>query len=170
VRCWQSNIQRRGTRANGIAYSSATKTIYIGANALSKLDSGTQTITPSLLDALDFTIGHEVYHGLDFPTLDSYNNRQTGTVSVELKTEINEGADVTNLLIADANMLMADEANANLQGWNSMISSLGAGAFPNVSSSALASFNSLTGYAAEIINTSGQGITDHRPDPLDPRL
>jgi hypothetical protein len=127
-------------------------------------------VTPSLPDSMAFVFGHEGYHALDASTIASYQNfgtreTQPGTIASALKSAISAGDDVTSLLVTDAQVLMGDEANGNLAGWNAVLSTL-VEANPNIfskpiSEAACAPFFSSINDGNFIINSGGNptGLT-----------
>jgi Ca2+-binding RTX toxin-like protein len=130
---------------NAGGFQTISKTIWIGQNFLTKLQQNNANLT----DALVFVFGHEAYHALDAQTLSTYKE---SVIAPALITALQAGTDVTSILVAYAQVLMADEANGNLEGWNALISTLQTNA-PTITQ--LESLYSLTSYSQFIINSTG---------------
>ncbi len=65
-------------------------------------------------------MAHEGYHAQDNATLAPFISQTIGA----LENEIPSGQPVTTLLVTYASVLLADEANANLSGWNAAVGTL----------------------------------------------
>jgi hypothetical protein len=65
-------------------------------------------------------LAHEGYHAQDNATLAPFISQTIGA----LENEIPSGQPVTTLLVTYASVLLADEANANLSGWNAAVGTL----------------------------------------------
>jgi Ca2+-binding RTX toxin-like protein len=138
---------------NAGGYQARSGIIWIGQNFLTQLTN--PQINASLTDALVFVLGHEAYHALDAQALSAYRN---GVMAPALESSLAAGSNVTSLLVSYAQTLMADEANANLEGWNALISTLQLQKGAPTSSQLISLYNA-TGYAQLIINGNGTPIS-----------
>ena len=146
-----------------IQFNPTTGTVQLPANMITTLVNNNYASLSSIQNDFTNTLGHEIYH-------DSYNTteqQQIDALNTSLHQTINswdntDPIDLTSYVQSYVQSYLANEANADIQGWNDEISmGVAANGGNPLSMSQIASLIGTSGHASQLFNvtqTAAQGV------------